>query len=104
MESSSLKSTGLKSASMSRASLNKRKPAKVAERRAHIADAANQLLNEGKKLASEIYMDNAKKVSHAQDSMKEYSEDLSKKIKANPLTSLLIAGGIGFILSSLLRK
>lgn len=76
----------------------------VENAKSHVADAAHDLLNEGKKLASEIYEANAKKVAEAQDHIKEYSDEIVDKVRANPVTSLLIAGGIGFLLSALLRK
>ncbi len=76
----------------------------LSEGKADIAGAANQLLNEGKKLAHEIYEENVKKVGETQEHLKEYSEDLVQKVKANPIASLLIAGGIGFLISTLLKK
>ncbi|WP_298622317.1 hypothetical protein [uncultured Legionella sp.] len=76
----------------------------ISEGKADITGAANQLLNEGKKLAHELYEDNLKKVGETQDHLKEYSDELTQKVKENPITSLLIAGGIGFLISSLLKK
>jgi ElaB/YqjD/DUF883 family membrane-anchored ribosome-binding protein len=70
----------------------------------HIKEAAEDLLHEGKKMAYEIYEDGLNKVNEAQDNVKEYSDELVKKVQDNPLTSILIAGGIGFLLSSILRK
>jgi ElaB/YqjD/DUF883 family membrane-anchored ribosome-binding protein len=70
----------------------------------HVADAANKLLQEGKKFAYELYEDNALKVNHAQENVKEYSEELKHKVQTNPLTAVLVAGGIGFLLAALLRK
>ncbi|VEG92068.1 DUF883 C-terminal domain-containing protein [Legionella spiritensis] len=72
--------------------------------KAHVGDAANQLLEETKKLANELYQDTLKKVGDAQHNAKDYSDELLKKVQKNPLKSVLIAGGIGFLLSSLLRK
>ena len=43
-------------------------------------------------------------MSAAEDSVKKYSDDLLKKVQENPLTSVLIAGGIGFLLSKILNK
>ena len=73
-------------------------------KKSHVGDAASELLNEGKKLANELYEDGLHKVSEAEASIKEYSDDLLVKVQKNPLTSILIAGGIGFLLSSLLKK
>ncbi len=70
----------------------------------HVADAAGDLVNEGKKLVNELYEDGLKKVSNAEDNIKEYSDELLVKVKENPLTSVLIAAGVGFLLSSLLKK
>lgn len=38
------------------------------------------------------------------DAVKEYSDELLKKVQENPLTSVLIAAGVGFLLSTLLKK
>ena len=70
----------------------------------HVTEAATELLNESKKLVNDLYEDGLHKVSEAQDSVKEYSDELVKKVKQNPLTSILIAGGIGFLLSAILKK
>ncbi|WED43696.1 hypothetical protein [Legionella cardiaca] len=45
-----------------------------------------------------------KKFDEAQETIKSYADELAQNVKKNPLTSILIAGGIGFILSSLFRK
>ena len=72
--------------------------------KAHISEAATELLEEGRKLANELYEGGLHKVQNAEDSVKEYSDELVKKVKEKPLTSLLIAAGVGYILSTLLRK
>lgn len=72
--------------------------------KSHVGDAATELLNQGKKLANELYEDGLNKVSEAEDNLKEYSDELIKKVRANPVASVLIAGGIGFLLSRLLKK
>ena len=88
--------------------MNKTKQNKFEDETSHVGEAASQLLNEGKKLANELYEENAQKITdiqeNIQENIKEYSEDLTQKIKDNPLNTLLIAGGIGFLLSVLLRK
>lgn len=71
--------------------------------KSHVGDAASELLNESKKFANEVYVDGLNKVSEAEDQMKEYSDILLKKVQENPLTSVLIAGGIGFLLSKILK-
>lgn len=72
--------------------------------KAHIGEAANHLLHEGKKLANDVYEEGLNKLEGVQDELKEYSDELLKKVQKNPLTSLLIAGGVGFLLSLLLKK
>ena len=69
-----------------------------------IALAADKLLNEGKNFATALCKDGLNKVEQSQETVKEFSDDLVKKIQNNPLTSLLVAAGVGFLLSSLLRK
>lgn len=83
---------------------NQKQPNNSSSKKAHVGEAATELLQEGRKLANELYEDSLHKVQNAEDSVKEYSDELVKKVKEKPLTSLLIAGGIGFILSALLRK
>ena len=72
--------------------------------KSHVKETASELLHEGKKMANELYEDSLNQVGKAQENVKEYSEELLTKVKENPLASILIAGGIGFILSSLLKK
>ncbi|MDP1604214.1 MAG: DUF883 C-terminal domain-containing protein [Legionella sp.] len=70
----------------------------------HVVEAANELLKESKKKANELYEEGKHTFDNVQKSIKTYSDDVVHKVHAKPLTSLLIAGGIGFILSSLLRR
>lgn len=73
-------------------------------RKERVEDAANDLLKEGKSIASELYEDGSHKMSEAEAHLKQYSDQLLKKVQKNPLASVVIAAGVGFILSSLLRK
>jgi ElaB/YqjD/DUF883 family membrane-anchored ribosome-binding protein len=70
----------------------------------HLGDAAEGLLKEGKKFAHELYEEGLHQMSETEESVKEYSDELLKKVQKNPLASLLIAGGVGFVLSLLLKK
>lgn len=70
----------------------------------HVSAAASDLLHEGKKYANALYAEGVNKVNDAEESMKDYSDELLKKVQKNPLASVLIAGGIGFLLSALFRK
>ncbi|TAL64823.1 MAG: hypothetical protein EPN84_02655 [Legionella sp.] len=82
--------------------LNKNQTA--TQRKSHVSEAANTLLNEGKKLAQEVYEDGINKVSEAEANVKEYSDQLVKKVQENPVSSILIAAGVGFLLSKIFHK
>jgi ElaB/YqjD/DUF883 family membrane-anchored ribosome-binding protein len=75
----------------------------------------NELYNEGKNQAellvqqfaegtSNLYKEGKKQINHLDHSICQYTEEASNKIKEKPLTAMLIAGSIGFILSYLLKK
>jgi ElaB/YqjD/DUF883 family membrane-anchored ribosome-binding protein len=72
--------------------------------RAHLDEAASDLMNGGKKFANELYAEGVHKVHEAEQNVKEYSDELLLKVKENPVTSLLIAAGVGFLISTLLKK
>lgn len=72
--------------------------------KAHVGSAANDLLKESKKLAHEWLEESSNRAKEVQHQAKAYSDKLSVKVKDNPLTSVVVAAGIGFLLSSLLRK
>jgi ElaB/YqjD/DUF883 family membrane-anchored ribosome-binding protein len=72
--------------------------------KSHVADAASDLLHEGKKWAHEMRDEGIKKANQAEDSIKECSDQLLRKVQENPLAAVLIAGGIGYLLSKILRK
>lgn len=72
--------------------------------RTPIEKAASDMIKDGKKLANEVYEEGRRRVDKAEKNVKEYSDDLLTKVKKNPLASVLIAAGLGFILSTLLRK
>lgn len=74
------------------------------KQKAHVAEAAANLLHESKKFANELYEEGLNKVNEAEDKVKKQSDQLLQKVQENPLTSVLIAGGIGFLLAKLMRK
>ncbi len=74
-----------------------------------VAKAAKEKLNgkKGKNLHPDTdkWIDEGKKKMHeVQDELKVYTDEIIKAVQEKPLTSVLIAGGVGFILSSLFRK
>lgn len=73
-------------------------------KKSHITEAAVDLLDEGIKFANELYDDGLKKVNVAQKEVEVYKDELLEQVRENPLKAVLIAGGIGFLLSVLLRK
>ena len=70
----------------------------------HVAAAAEDLINEGKKFANEVYREGVNKVSDAEEVVKEYSDKIVQKIQEKPLTSVLVAAGVGMLLAAFLRK
>ncbi|MFT4059112.1 MAG: DUF883 domain-containing protein [Legionella sp.] len=54
--------------------------------------------------AEHLYEEGKKTINDLDDTICNYTEELINKVKEKPLTSLLIAGGIGFLVSHLLKK
>lgn len=67
-------------------------------------EQAEALYEHVKGKANEMYEEGKKTVCDAHESIKDCTDNLVKHVREKPLSSLLIAGGIGFILSSLLKK
>lgn len=72
---------------------------------------ANELYDKGKEKAelfadeaTHLYEEGKRKVTDLEESVCQHTDELISKVKENPLTSLLIAGGIGYLLSHLLKK
>ncbi len=68
-----------------------------------IGDAVGDLWVEGKKLANALY-DGIHRLSATEQELEQYADHMMVNIKKNPLKSVLIAGGIGFLLAALLKK
>ena len=73
-------------------------------KKSHVTESAVELLDESKKLANEFYEDSLKNLNAVQKEAVEYSDELLQKVREHPLKAILIAGGVGLILSALLRK
>jgi len=67
-------------------------------------DKAEDLYHKTADSASDLYQAGKKKIGETQDCLSSYSDEFIQSIKSKPLSSLLIAGGIGFILSVFLKK
>jgi len=70
----------------------------------HLSEAASDLITEGKKFANELYHDGLDKIGTTERDIEKYTDELMTTVRKNPLKSVLIAGGVGFILSALFRK
>ncbi|KTC93866.1 MULTISPECIES: hypothetical protein [Legionella] len=64
---------------------------------------SKRVLEETKKLGTDIYNDGTETINELKDKFQEHSDKVVQNVKEKPFTSLLIAAGIGFILSRLLK-
>ena len=69
-----------------------------------LLDDGKRVYNDSKRVANELYEEGKNRVDEAHQSIKEYSDQLATKVNEKPLVSLLVAGGIGFLLSAILRR
>ncbi|MBA2711077.1 MAG: hypothetical protein H0U57_10865 [Tatlockia sp.] len=74
---------------------------KIKHERDETLEHADALYKQVKNKACDIYENT---VCEAHDQLKHHTDSLVKHVQEKPLSSLLIAGGVGFILSTLLRK
>ena len=72
--------------------------------KSHVRAAASELLDEGKKWVNEVREDGVNIFNKAEENIKGYSNQVLEKVQENPLASVLIAAGIGFLLSRILKK
>lgn len=74
----------------------------------HVVEAAEDLYKEGKKFAHDVFQQSVNKVSgkvsNAEDLVSDYSDKVVQKIHEKPLTSVLVAAGVGMLLAAFLRK
>lgn len=64
----------------------------------------HEYLKEGKKVANDLYTSGLEKINLDEQDVARYTAELSEKIKKNPIKSVLIAGGLGFLLANLFKK
>lgn len=69
----------------------------------NISDQTQQVITEAKKLGSQIYDEGKERFDDMQREVKKQSDHLSHKVHQNPLSSLLIAAGVGFLLAKIMR-
>ncbi|KTD22319.1 Bacterial protein of uncharacterised function (DUF883) [Legionella lansingensis] len=65
---------------------------------------SRKVLDDSKKVANELYEEGKNRIHEVQNNIKEYSDQIAHRVHEKPLLSLLIAGGVGFLLSMLLRR
>ncbi|ASQ45832.1 hypothetical protein [Legionella clemsonensis] len=73
-------------------------------RESHLGEAASVLLNDSKKVANELYEEGKHRIYEVQSNIKNYSNRIADRVHHRPFISLLVAGGVGFILSALFRR
>ncbi len=73
-------------------------------KKADVSEATVALLHETKKYANELYEEGIKKIMQSQKEAVHYSDELLEQVREHPLKAILIAGGVGLLLSALLRK
>ena len=67
-------------------------------------DSANALLEEGKRFMRRLLQESAKTIGVEEEVFEHYKKNLSDKVQEKPLASLLIAGGVGFLLARWLKR
>lgn len=66
-------------------------------------DRAESFAHQFTEGAAHLYEEGKRKVCDVEESICDHTDVLISKVKEKPLTSLLIAGGIGFLLLQLLK-
>ena len=84
--------------------LYKEGKAKVTDAYKTAKDKADDVSQHVKETTSHLYKESKDKINDIHDSVNDNKDELVKAIKRKPLQSVLIAGGIGFLLSKLLKK
>lgn len=84
---------------------NKSKLNQYSSHREEIAEQADHVYQEAKKLGSQIYDEGRSQFDHLHGNIKEHSDKVVQKVHESPLSALTVAAGIGFLLGRLfLRK
>jgi ElaB/YqjD/DUF883 family membrane-anchored ribosome-binding protein len=74
---------------------------KIYDSTSAVSNQASRVVDETKKLGEELYEQGKEQLKSVQDELTRFSDKLTKKIHQQPLTSVLWAAGIGFILAKL---
>ena len=65
---------------------------------------AETLTDNAKDTMNNLYKGSKDKLSSLETCIEEYTHDMIKQVKEKPITALLIAGGIGFVISKLMNQ
>ncbi|ARG96784.1 hypothetical protein [Legionella micdadei] len=82
----------------------KHSPNRHEAHRGEIAEQADHVYHEAKKLGTQIYDEGRHRFDELQENVKGHTDKIVQKVHSSPLSSLLMAAGIGFILARLLRR
>lgn len=72
-------------------------------RKPDITHATRDFLTEGQVYAHKLYEEGMEKFEDAQKSLHHYSDEALNKVRDNPLTSVLVAMGVGFVIGKILK-
>ncbi|KTD18075.1 hypothetical protein [Legionella jordanis] len=71
----------------------------------HTKEKANELLQEGRARAEQLYEEGKHRLMDAGENIKEYSEVVFKKVQERPVASTCLIAGVGLILlAAFLRR
>lgn len=69
-----------------------------------LADEAESNMQYFKESANKLMEEGKKKVGEAQQYLESHTDELIKIVQDKPLLSLLVAGGVGYLLSLMMKK
>jgi ElaB/YqjD/DUF883 family membrane-anchored ribosome-binding protein len=69
-----------------------------------IKDSADDMINHIKDKATDFYDEGKQKINDMQCSIEQHQDELIQLVKNNPLSSLLVAAGAGYLLSKIWKK
>ncbi|MBA2711270.1 MAG: hypothetical protein H0U57_11845 [Tatlockia sp.] len=68
------------------------------------SETVDDVYNQSKNTAKKAYKQGSKMVIDVEENLKEHIEDVGVYIKNKPVTSAIIAAGIGYLIISMLQK
>ncbi len=67
-------------------------------------DSTQALFDEGKRFMRHLFQESAKTIGVEEELFEHYKKNLVDKVQEKPLASILIAGGVGFLLARWLKR